>query len=85
MGRCVATFERCVFRASLYGAHFLILWRYGMKKSVWIALMLMLVCIFSFSACDQGDTPPANDDVCQHTFGDWLLQNKPLVKTRGNL
>ena len=34
-----------------------------MKKFLWIALILMLVCILSFSACDQEDTPPNNGDV----------------------
>ena len=34
-----------------------------MKKSLWIALILMLVCILSFSACDQEDTPPNKGDV----------------------
>ena len=56
-----------------------------MKKSVWIALLLMLVCIFSFSACDQGDTPPANDDVCQHTFGDWNTTKQATCKDEGEL
>ena len=56
-----------------------------MKKSLWIALLLMLVCIFSFSACDQGDTPPANDDVCQHTFGDWNTTKQATCKDEGEL
>lgn len=56
-----------------------------MKKSVWIALALMLVCILSFSACDQGDTPPANDDVCQHTFGEWNTTKQATCKDEGEL
>ena len=59
-----------------------------MKKSVWLALVLMLVCIFSFSACDQGDTPPTNDDassVCQHTFGDWNTAKQATCKDEGEL
>lgn len=57
-----------------------------MKKSLWIALILLLVCTFSFSACDQGDTPPANDDstsVCQHTFGDWTTTKQATCKDEG--
>ena len=56
-----------------------------MKKTVWIALLLMLVCIFSFSACDQGDTPPTNDDVCQHAFGDWDTTKQATCKDEGEL
>ena len=55
------------------------------KKSLWIALILMLVCIFSFSACDQGDTPPANDDVCQHAFGNWNTTKQATCKDEGEL
>ena len=77
--------EFAFFVRWLRSAHFLILWRHDMKKSVWIALILMLVCIFSFSACDQGDTPPANDDVCQHTFGDWNTTKLATCKEEGEL
>ena len=56
-----------------------------MKKSLWIALTLMLVCILSFSACDQGDTPPANDDVCQHAFGNWNTTKQATCKDEGEL
>ena len=77
--------EFAFFVRWLRSAHFLILWRHDMKKSVWIALILMLVCVFSFSACDQGDTPPANDDVCQHTFGDWNTTKQATCKEEGEL
>ena len=56
-----------------------------MKKSLWIALTLMLVCILSFSACNQGDTPPANDDVCQHAFGNWNTTKQATCKDEGEL
>ena len=32
-----------------------------MKKTLWLALVLLMVCVFAFSACDNGDTP-SNDD-----------------------
>lgn len=38
-----------------------------MKKTLWLALILLLVCVFSFSACDTGDTPPANNENNQQT------------------
>ena len=33
-----------------------------MKKTVWLALILMLLCVFSLSACDNADTPPNNNN-----------------------
>lgn len=56
-----------------------------MKKSVWIALLLMLACMFSFSACDKGNTPPSNDNVCQHAFGDWNTTKQATCKDDGEL
>ena len=32
-----------------------------MKKTLLLALILLIVCMFSFSACDNGDTPSNND------------------------
>ena len=32
-----------------------------MKKTLWLGLVLLMVCIFTFSACDNGDTPPNSD------------------------
>ena len=33
-----------------------------MKKALWLALILLLICVFAFSACDSGDTPPTNNE-----------------------
>lgn len=33
-----------------------------MKKTVWLTLILMLLCVFALSACDNTDTPPNNDN-----------------------
>lgn len=38
-----------------------------MKKTLWLTLILVLVCIFAFSACDSGDTPPTNTGNDQQT------------------
>lgn len=32
-----------------------------MKKTLWLALVLLIVCIFAFSACDNGDAPSNNN------------------------
>lgn len=58
-----------------------------MRRTLWLALCL-LMCVFAFSACDQGDTPPLNDDtttVCQHTFGDWNTTKQATCKDEGEL
>ena len=33
-----------------------------MKKTLWLVLVLLLVCVFSLSACDNDDTPSNNDN-----------------------
>ena len=38
-----------------------------MKKTVWLALILMLLCVLALSACDNADTPPNNDNGQQIT------------------
>ncbi len=38
-----------------------------MKKTVWLTLVLMLLCVFALSACDNVDTPPNNNDNDQQT------------------
>ena len=38
-----------------------------MKKTVWLALILMLLCVFALSACDNSNTPPNNDNGRQPT------------------
>ena len=70
-----------------------------MKKTLWLALVLLLVCVFVFSACDNGDSP-SNDTtennqqttednnstdpiVCEHTFGDWNTVKQATCKDEG--
>ena len=38
-----------------------------MKKTLWLALIMLLVCVFAFSACDSGDTPPTPNDTSSGT------------------
>ena len=70
-----------------------------MKKTLWLALVLLLVCVFVFSACDNGDSPPNNTTgnnqqttednnstdpiVCEHTFGDWNTVKQATCKDEG--
>ena len=58
-----------------------------MRRTLWLTLCL-LICVLTFSACDQGDKPLANDDtttVCQHTFGDWNTTKQATCKDEGEL
>ena len=58
-----------------------------MRRTLWLTLCL-LICVLTFSACDQGDKPSANDDtttVCQHTFGDWNTTKQATCKDEGEL
>lgn len=47
-----------------------------MKKTVWLALILMLLCVFALSACDNSNTPPNNDNF-QQTTGENGDNNSP--------
>ena len=38
-----------------------------MKKTLWLALILLLVCVSAFFSCDSGDTPPTNNENNQQT------------------
>ena len=38
-----------------------------MKRTLWLALILLLVCVFAFFSCDSGDTPPTNNENNQQT------------------
>ncbi len=51
-----------------------------MKKTLWLALFLLLVCVFAFSACDSGDTSPTNNENNQQTTDD----NNQNTESSGN-
>ena len=38
-----------------------------MKKTVWLVLILMLLCVLALSACENVETPPNNNDNGQQT------------------
>ncbi len=59
-----------------------------MKKAVWLSLILMLLCVFTLSACDNLDALLNNNGqqtttVCQHTFGDWNTVKQATCKEEG--
>ena len=69
-----------------------------MKKSLWIALILMLICILSFSACDgesqpqtPNDTPSGSsgektepdDETHLHSFSEWIITKNATCTVNG--
>ena len=68
-----------------------------MKKTVWLSLILMLLCMLALSACDNATIPPNSDDsqqktdesgdnntaVCQHGFGGWNIVKQATCKEEG--
>ena len=69
-----------------------------MKKTVWLALILLLTCMFAFSACDREDTPQTSTDTTSgttdnttesktdahvHAFGEWLTVKEATCTVKG--
>ena len=48
-----------------------------MKKTIWFALILLLVCVFAFTGCDDGE------DAHVHAFGEWTATKKATCTTDG--
>ena len=70
-----------------------------MKKTFWLALILLLICVIAFSGCDNnGDTSPDTGDsnqttesggndnssaVCVHSYGEWATIKQATCKGEG--
>ena len=66
-----------------------------MKKTLWIAWILMLLCVLALSACDINDFPMYNEnndkdgdssdttEICHHTFDNWEVVKEPSCKEEG--
>ena len=83
----------------LRSAHFLIFGGMTMKKTFWLALILLLICVIAFSGCDNnGDTSPDTGDsnqttesggndnssaVCVHSYGEWATIKQATCKEEG--
>ncbi len=50
-----------------------------MKKSIWLALILALLCLITLSSCDDEQTP--NNHT--HVFGEWTQTKKPTCIKEG--
>ena len=47
-----------------------------MKKSLWLVLLLVLVCTFALSACDDANQPQTPNSDHIHAFGEWTTTKK---------
>ncbi len=54
-----------------------------MKKTLWLALILLLVCVFAFSACDEGNEPQTPDNDHVHAFGEWTTVKDATCTVKG--
>ncbi len=69
-----------------------------MKKTLWLALILLFICVFAFSACDSGNTPQTPNDTPSdttdnttesetdahiHTFGEWITIKDATCTVKG--
>ena len=69
-----------------------------MKKTLWLALIMLIVCMFAFSACDSGDTPQTPNDTPSgttdnttesetdahvHAFGEWTTVKDATCIVKG--
>ena len=63
-----------------------------MKKTFWLALLFVLVCVLSLASCDNSDTPDNGGDnpsngttACEHTYGEWTIAKKATCKSEGRM
>ena len=69
-----------------------------MKRTLWLALIMLIVCVFAFSACDSGDTPQTPNDTPSgttdnatesetdahvHAFGEWTTVKDATCTVKG--
>ena len=69
-----------------------------MKKTLWLALIMLIVCVFAFSSCDSGDTPQTPNDTPSgttdnttesetdahvHAFGEWTTVKDATCTVKG--
>ena len=54
-----------------------------MKKSLWIVLLLVIACMFTLSACDEGNDPQTPNDEHVHAFGEWTTTKRAICTEDG--
>jgi len=54
-----------------------------MRKSLWIVLLLALVCTLALSACDDTNQPQTPDEDHVHAFGEWTTVKDATCTVKG--
>ena len=54
-----------------------------MKKSLWIVLLLALVCTLALSACDDTNQPQTPNEDHVHAFGEWTTVKDATCTVKG--
>lgn len=54
-----------------------------MKKSLWIVLLLALVCTLALSACDDTNQPQTPNEDHVHAFGEWTTVKDSTCTVKG--
>ena len=54
-----------------------------MKKSLWIVLLLALICTLAFSACDDTNQPQTPNEDHVHAFGEWTTVKDATSTVKG--
>ena len=54
-----------------------------MRKPIWIVLLLMIVCLFTFSACDESNDPKTQNKDHIHAYGEWITTKKASCASDG--
>ena len=74
---CVATEAKLRFSVRSFGyAPFYMFGGMTMKKVLGFALILLIVCVFIFSSCDNGDESHKQGTDHVHLFEDWITTKK---------
>ena len=54
-----------------------------MKKSLWIVLLLALICTLALSACDDTNQPQTPNEDHVHAFGEWTTVKDATCTVEG--
>lgn len=54
-----------------------------MKKSLWIVLLLIVACVVTLSACNDGNDPQTQNKDHIHAYGEWTTIKKANCTTDG--
>ena len=54
-----------------------------MKKPLWLAIILLIVCVLAFSACNESTQTQTPNNNHAHTFGEWKTVDSATCTAKG--